>query len=99
MNVASKAQWDIRRFRHAPTYSLLLAALRLVRISRLAVALQRLERGERMILGIVWNRRQFEHRVGLARIRIDTEKQRVRGHPAEIDYAVQNRLRRVGNFG
>ena len=59
------------------------------------VDLQRLQRGKRMILRIGGFDQRFKNRIGLARIGIDREIQRIGGEPAEIDDAVLDRLRRI----
>src|SRR5258706_9215101 len=51
-----------------------------------------------MILGISSDDRRLENRIRPARIRIDSQKQRIGREPAKIDDAIHDRLRRVRNF-
>ena len=50
--------------------------------------LQRRQRRERMARRVA-GRRRLEHRAGLARIGIDSQKQKFGGHRAEIDHAIR----------
>src|SRR5947209_1986773 len=42
--------------------------------------------------------RRLENRIAATRIRIDPQQQRVGREPAEVDHAIHDRLRRIGDF-
>src|ERR1700737_1053527 len=73
-------------------------AFRLFSGRRVGSTLERLEGGKRVVFGVYGLGRRRENRARLARIGINSQKQRVGGQPTEIDQATHDRLGTIWNL-